>query len=152
MTDLTLTLDDPLRIELIMHGIVRVELEDIGEGWEGEYNPDNPDDEELVRFTVSKIVPAGPTVAGADTPPSTEWEQIDDASYCTQIPVRSDPSVLLNAIFEIAQEVYDDVAHGRSIKRTCERLSWLSPQALTSRSWVDTSIPSVPNLNPTKKG
>ena len=97
---------------------VRVELEHIGEGWSGDYNSEDPDDTPLVRFTVLTRQPTG------------EWQQVADASYCTQIPATEKPRELQRLASVILMAVYKDAAAGRSIKRTCERLSWL-PEAYT---------------------
>lgn len=64
--------------------IIKVEWEHIGEGWSGDYNPDDPNDEPLLRFTVY--------IRGVW--PEFEWEQLEDASYCTQMPVGTTYDVL----------------------------------------------------------
>lgn len=98
---------------------VRVELEWIGEGWSGDYDDRDPDDEPLLRFTVSHRV-------------NGEWEQVDDASYCTQLSALTTTEEERRRILaSIMEQVYDDVAGGRSIKRLCEDLSWLGkPKAI----------------------
>ena len=53
---------------------IRVEWEDIGEGICGDYNPEDPDDHPLLRFSVSILLDG-------------QWEAVEDASYCTQMPV-----------------------------------------------------------------
>lgn len=98
---------------------VRVELEWIGEGWSGEYDDRDPDDEPLLRFTVSHRVDG-------------EWEQVDDASYCTQLSALAVTEEERRRILtSIMEQVYDDVASGRSIKRLCEELSWLGRNDVT---------------------
>lgn len=96
----------------LIRGIVKVELESIGEGYNGDYDPDDPEDQPLLRFTVLKLVDG-------------EWEQIDDASYCTELP-ESTPNDLQGLVLTfIMDEVYDAVVGGASIKKRCELLSWL---------------------------
>ena len=63
--------------ELIRDNI-KVELVELGEGLSGDYNPDDPNDIELLRFYVA--------IHKGD-----DWEDIDDASYCTQMPVSATP-------------------------------------------------------------
>ena len=99
-------------IELI-RGNVKVELENIGEGWSGDYDPDDPDDEPLLRFTVSKKDADG------------EWQQVDDASYCTQIRADTPEPRLREILNYLMDEVGDSVESGSSIKRRCEWLSWI---------------------------
>ena len=93
---------------------VMVEFEAIGEGLSGDYNEDDPRDIELMRFTVLRSVGA-------------EWEQVEDASYCTQIPVDTDAPTLARLLSYLFGEVYGPVSEGASVRRLCERLSWLSP-------------------------
>ena len=47
---------------------IRVEWEDIGEGICGDYNPEDPDDIPLLRFSVSILLDG-------------QWEAVEDASY-----------------------------------------------------------------------
>lgn len=93
---------------------VKVSFEDIGEGINGFYNPDDPDDVALLRFDVYSLTSDG------------EWDAIDDASYCTNVPVSTDPEKVNQLLETIMCEVYDDVCAGISIKKKCEGLSWLS--------------------------
>ena len=44
---------------------VKVEWVELGEGWWGDYDPDDPMDEELLRFDVSWLDDAGQWVATA---------------------------------------------------------------------------------------
>ena len=89
----------------------KVDLWQAGEGWNGDYDPDDPNDVELWRFDVQELVDG-------------EWETMSDASYCTQLPVDMDFVTTQKALRWIMQETY-----GRTqIKRICEELSWISPE------------------------
>lgn len=77
----------------------------IGEGWSGDYNPDDPDDTELLRFSVYRSDIA-----------------LEDASYCTQMPVGTDEAILRRGL-----EVILDAAESSSPKRRLEELSWMKP-------------------------
>lgn len=101
-------------LRLIKNDIVAVEWEDIGEGWNGEYNPDDPKDTPLLRFYVQK------NNGGL-------WEDVEGASYCTQMPADTNDQILVRALGSIIQEIYDAVVDNSSIKKACERLSWLCP-------------------------
>ncbi len=95
---------------------VKVTLDDeTNEGYFGDYNPEDPDDALLLRFSVD-FMPAG----------ESEWQEVDDSSYCTRVPsseVNSDrANALLNCIMD---EVYSPLQGGYSIKKTCEKLSWI---------------------------
>jgi hypothetical protein len=97
-----------------LEGRVRVTLEYIGEGYNGDYNPEDSEDEPLIRFTVDKREP------GADY-----WEAVDDASYCTQLSIFLPRQQLESIARSILAEVTDPVLSGYSIKKLCERLSWI---------------------------
>ena len=96
---------------------VRVELVELGEGKCGDYDPDDPDDIELLRFDVSIFTDG-------------EWQDIDDASYCTQLPTSATPEQKQSALEWIMNEVYDGALGGYSIKKICEVLSWISLKSL----------------------
>jgi hypothetical protein len=78
----------------IIRGNVKIEWVNLGEGFDGDYDPENPDDRNLLRFEVYRNE-------------GIEWVAIEDGSYCT-----------------LVDAIYDDVsAHGKA-KRLCESLSW----------------------------
>ena len=93
---------------------VTVELEDIGEGISGDYDPNDKDDIPLLRFTVWK-----------------DHVQVDDASYCTQVPTTISVTEATKVLSTIMNEVFEPVIRGYSIKKMCERLSWID-----STAWV----------------
>lgn len=96
---------------------VHVELEWIGEGYNGDYQPTDPEDAPLLRFTVSKIHTVND---------NTYHEPVDDASYCTCITTNADIYKLDFATRTIMDAVFDKVVKGESVKRICEELSSLS--------------------------
>jgi len=106
---------------------VMVEWSELGEAIDGDYNPDDPEDIELLRFDVSRLVDG-------------EWEAIDDASYCTQVPVSATPEQRADGLEWIMDDVFEGASQGYSIKKICERLSWISLESIKSgkidRSWV----------------
>lgn len=96
-------------------GRVRVDWEALGEGLRGDYDPEDPSDIELLRFTAYLATEDG-------------WEQIDDASYCTNVPVGADPDALGRMICVIARK-YGNMLNSdpeQSVKKLGERLSWIS--------------------------
>lgn len=60
------------------HDNIRIEWVRLGEGYGGDYNPDDPEDEELLRFDL--------TVRDEDG----EWPLEANESRCTLFPVNSD--------------------------------------------------------------
>ena len=91
----------------------RVEWVNLGEGWSGDYDPDDPEDENLLRFDC--YVHNGEI-----------WEDPGDASYCTRMPANTDPRILRRVI-KIILERFADTYAAHSYKRALEELSWLCP-------------------------
>ncbi len=120
---------DPVHLELIRDDI-KVELEYIGEGWDGDYDPSDPEDEPLLRFTV--------LIKSDDTHLDYDWVQIDDASYCTRLPATLSEAKQRRVLELLMNEVYDPATSGASIKKLCERLSWVGPDWLEGRDAVQT--------------
>lgn len=92
---------------------VKVTLEWIGEGQDGDYRPEDEEDYPHLRFTVAKRE-------------NGEWIDVDDASYCTLLDARSDRRRLANTASFLLDEVEEQVNSGASIKKLCERLSWVT--------------------------
>ena len=99
----------------VIRGDRKVEWVDIGEGFFGDYDPSDPDDQALLRFDVLELFECGD--CGLD------WEPIDDASYCTQMPADSSEEVLRRGATMIMNATYGKT----NIKKICEELSWISP-------------------------
>ncbi len=106
-------------VELI-RGDRKVEWVDLGEGLDGEYNPNNEDDVALLRFDVLELTKIDGLFSDS---PVMEWEQMDDASYCTQMPADSSDDILHQSA-----ELIMNATYGKSnIKKICEELSWIHP-------------------------
>ena len=105
---------EPIEITDDIEGRVRVTLEYIGEGYEGDYDPTDPDDSPLVRFSIDE------RELGTEY-----WEAVDDSSYCTTIPITTPREQLESVARSILAEVQEPVLAGHSIKKLCERLSWI---------------------------
>lgn len=114
------------RHELVQED-VRVSLEWVGEGWFGDYDPTDNEDEKLYRFEVERLVDG-------------EWEVVDDASYCTKLSVdRLTGEEAQTVLREIMNVVRDSVRLEVSIKKACERLSWIDPDGVCRAD-----VPPVP--------
>ena len=92
----------------------RVDIEWIGEGNEGDYDPTDSEDVPLLRFDVSKRNADG------------EWEQVQDGSYCTLLSATLPIETIQKAATYILRQLHG-VSH---IKKICEKLSWISAQDL----------------------
>ena len=97
--------------ELTANGVT-VELDDIGEGLSGDYNESDSSDIPLLRFTVLK-----------------DDEPVDDASYCTQVPTNVTITEATKILGAIMNEVAEPLMQGYSIKKMCERISWIDREA-----------------------
>ena len=64
-----------------------------------------------------------------------EWMPIEDASYCTQFPVKANPIARQLALNYLMDEVWDEVIQGHSIKKLCEKLSWIGLVTTAKYYW-----------------
>jgi len=97
----------------IVESGVRVTLDDeTNEGWGGDYDPQDPEDEHLMRFSVDRL--------GADG----EWLAVPEGSYCTGVANTASPEVVQRHLAFIMKAVKAPVLAGDSIKKLCEQLSW----------------------------
>jgi hypothetical protein len=109
---------------------VRVDWINIGEGHCEDYDPDDPEDENLLRFDVYI------RAKDATQDPDSWWEAVDDASYCTNMPFDAPDWMLergLDAImrqFEDAYQFSTDSGH----KKTMEWMSWIGPEDITEKN------------------
>ncbi len=92
---------------VIMKGTWMVELTHIGEGWSGEYDPNDPNDDPLIRFYVSRYNES-----------QAEWEDIADGSYCTAMTIDASREKLEAFAWQIMSAFGD--------KRRLQELSWSS--------------------------
>ena len=107
---------DQETIAAIDDGDIKVEWAYIGEGHNWEYDPDDPEDEELLRFYVSRY------------DEEYGWEPVEDASYCTNMPLNTDQRIIedsLRALYDRFRDAMDDPY--ASVKKLGEELSWISP-------------------------
>ena len=94
---------------------VKVIWENIGEGYYGDYDEENSEDENLLRFTVY-VNEEG------------EWIEVDDASYCTTVTADTDNGKLMELLNVLMDEFYDVLHYDiyASVKKLGERMSWIS--------------------------
>jgi hypothetical protein len=105
-------------IEVIKDNI-RLVWEDIGEGWSGDYNDEDPDDTPLLRFSIDWRENA-----------NSDWEGLDDASYCTGLPIDTDADTLCEYAESIIASLSSTKEKPTGYKRTLERWSWLGIEDL----------------------
>jgi len=100
------------RLELV-EGDVKIELEHIGEGFCGDFNKDDPDDSPLMRFWAYQLEDG-------------EWDEVENSSYCCQLPATAPKKLLEKALALIVKIYAPAIRSGKNIKSTGEKLSWLS--------------------------
>lgn len=94
---------------------VKVVWENIGEGYCGDYDEDNPEDENLLRFTVF-------------VKDDGEWREVDDSSYCTMVTADTDNDKLMELLNVLMDEFYEVLHYDiyGFVKKIGERMSWIS--------------------------
>lgn len=95
-------------------GTVKVEWDYIGEGWYGDFDPTDPTDEPLLRFTVL-------------TRENGDWEYAEDASYCTMNQIDTDEKDLIAMGLLIIERFSECVEEERSWKREMQVASHWFP-------------------------
>ena len=100
----------------IIRNGVKIDWVNLDEGYDGDYDPENPDDKNLLRFDVSRF-----------SDESNTWVEVDDGSYCTQVPADANHATLRRILSSFMDYIYDDVVSVGKAKRKCEMLSWTSP-------------------------
>ncbi len=122
---------DPQTLLSIHDDILRVDWYNADEGICGDYDPDNPEDMNLLRFDVYVKGPTG-------------WEEVDDASYCSMIPASAPKDSLrrtLRRIFKKYREVIMSYPVEYSVKHLGENLSWITDTGeeveLFDQLWYD---------------
>jgi hypothetical protein len=98
---------------LIKDGVM-VEWVRHGEDGNGDFQADDPDDVELLRFEVSRIT-------------DNEAQGVSGSSYCSQVPATTDTAELQRLLEILMDQVYDAVKARKSIKQICEELSGIEP-------------------------
>jgi hypothetical protein len=114
-------------------GLVRVTLEWIGEGIDCDYDENDPDDVPLLRYSVSRKFTkdcrddefyylTGENYEGRKI---GEWCDVEDSSYCTQLPITAPRQQLIEAAQFILSYVESGVKNLQHEKRLYESLSWI---------------------------
>jgi hypothetical protein len=101
----------------VIKGDKRVTWEYIGEGWCGDYDPFDPEDTPLLRFSCDERIDG-------------EWEGMCDASYCTRMPTDSPKEYLIRG----AEIIHDAIDTTASYKRELEHLSWFCIEDFEKKS------------------
>jgi len=112
----------------LIDGDVKVSLEYIGEGWDGDYDSDNPEDTRLLRLDVQVHKKLEDVYDHAEY--YDEWNNINDASYCTGMPLDTPDDVIKKALRYLMDLCKPEIKQNYPIKRLCEKLSWMTPKTV----------------------
>lgn len=92
-------------------GKVIIEWVELGEGYSGDYDPDDPEDEELLRFDAYIN--------------NHQWEE-PTYSYCTLFPVSATPEQRMAGLQYLMEHLYEPMSKKEYCRGDAERLSWIS--------------------------
>lgn len=112
-------------------GLVMVELDNIGEGIEGDYDPNDPNDVPLMRFTLYRYCD-DPNHDGIKNNfegtgyEKNEWMAVRDGSYCTQLRADASNELLREAGQFILDYVEEGIRSYHMDKPLYESLSWIT--------------------------
>ena len=93
---------------------VKVIWENIGEGYNGDYDEEDPEDDNLLRFTVY-------------VKEDECWMQVDDSSYCTYVTADTDNEKLMELLNVLMVEFYNVLHYDiyASVKKLGETMSFI---------------------------
>lgn len=112
---------------------IMVDLVNLDEGINGDYNEADPDDQNLLRFDAFYADPDFDPQNVIDGVDADGWLEIPDASFCTMIPATSSREELEACIRTIHTEYrnrYEEILAGESVENVGEALSYISPDNL----------------------
>jgi hypothetical protein len=78
---------------------VRVEWTELGEGYDSEWDPEDPDDIQLLRFDFYGRL-------------NHEWLVVSKASYCTNVPASTNPTTRTRLLARLLAEGCTTIEHG----------------------------------------
>ena len=104
---------------VVERGNRRVTWEYIGEGESGDYDPRDPDDTPLLRFSCDRL--DEDFNPGCESGGASPWIGMEDASYCTYMPATASIDHLLRGAGVILEAIDTD----GSYRRRLQELSWL---------------------------
>lgn len=106
----SLTLNE-YELPAIIRENVRIDWVNLNEGRNGDFNPQDENDENLLRFDVSRLEDG-------------QWRQVENGSYCTQVSACTPPHKLYEHLVNFLDTIYNDVSTHGEAKQLCENLSW----------------------------
>lgn len=115
---------------------VRIDWDELGEGEFGEYNEDDPNDTEFLRFTIYRA---------SDEDGDDGWAEVEGGSWCSRIPVDTDDETRDAALWTLMDHHGDDVRAGddriNSLKFADMKVDDISPWRTKYLADEDPSVP-----------
>jgi hypothetical protein len=111
-----------VNVDELIKDRVRVEWVELGEGFSGYYDSEDPYDTELLRFDVSWLDDDG------------EWVDPGDVSYCTNFPASATPEQRQRGLEILMNAFYDPLMSGYPCKKIGEAMSWIG------LDWLDGEV------------
>jgi len=94
---------------------IRVDWYNAGEGWNGDYHPEDPFDQNMLRYDV---------YASQDN----IWDPMDDGSYCTRMPADTEPEILMQALEMLLKKYTEAYRKSEPMRKLGTEMSWISPE------------------------
>lgn len=106
-------------LELIKDN-VKVCWVNIGEGYDGDYDEEDAEDDNLLRYEVY--------VYDDESDIEGHWRAVDDASYCTYVSADTDNETLMKLLKILMRNFYDVLHYdiNSSVKKLAEAMSWIN--------------------------
>lgn len=98
-------------LPMIIRENVRIDWVNLNEGNDGDYDPTDKYDENLLRFDVYRH-------------DGKEWQSVEDGSYCTQVKADTPHDVLVSHLEHFMNTIHYEIKINGKAKRLCEALSW----------------------------
>lgn len=105
----------------VTRGDVRIVWSRLGEGYNGDYNPNDPQDQELLRFDLWVKYEG-------------RWEMAEGGSYCTLVPVTATPAQRFDLLLVLMDKLYDAVVKGEYYRDIADRMSGMRLE------WLDNPL------------
>ena len=103
--------------DILAHDNIAVSLVNLDEGNDGDYDPADPDDVNLLRFDVYEKIDG-------------EWTPVEGGSYCTQTPASIDESDKKTLLDILVAALHSAAAAGVSLRHRAAELSWLGSREI----------------------
>jgi len=104
---------------------------ELGEGKFGDYDEDNPDDVELLRFDFFIDIDLAEKLWIAVEEEDAVLGRPQDCSYCTSVPVSATDEQRYEMLILLMDGLENYMVQGLSPKKACEKLSW------ANLDWLD---------------